>query len=335
MTQNEYTITFEHQFTKGLLRGVALSVAPWTLHQYNTEASVSQPVLQSNGQPLIENNTVVNGPAVATNLGTEYASGVDLNVTKENPVGLSGQFTASYINEFSSVIPTSGSEDFFPSIPYSSALAGNIYRVGFISPFQATLGLTYKTLSGWRINPRLSYNEGYPIGEGTLTAVLLNGKAYNVPNTNVLPGSAASSSGVGSPLYVDPLDPGSVFNPNIAATNGFAQGQSAGSKLSPANFYANITLEYSPPSRPWKIGFDVENIFNRYYGQAGAAFNARFQPLATGIGGPLTGASSNATDYTVPYANPLYSSAYGGNGVFVNFPNQQGRNYYAYFSVKI
>ncbi len=335
MTENDYQITLEHQFTKGWLRGVALSVAPWTLHQYDAEASVSQPVLQANGQPLIENNTVVNGPSHATNLGTEYASGVDFNVTKENPVGLSGQFTASYINEFSSVIPTSVSEDFFPSIPYASALAGDVYRVGFISPFQATLGLTYKTLSGWRINPRLTYNIGYPVGQGTLTALLLNNKAYNVPNTNVLPGSAASSAGVGSTYFVDPMNPGSVFAPNIAASSGFAQGTSAGSKLSPQNYLAAITIEYSPPKANYKIGLDIENIFNRLYYQAGAGFNSRFQPIATGIGGPLTGYTSNPTDYSVPYANTQYLPAYGGNGVFTNFPSQQGRNYYVYYSVKI
>jgi outer membrane receptor protein involved in Fe transport len=183
MTANNYQITLSHQFTKGILNGVAISLAPWTTHQYETEASLAQPVLQANGQPLIINGTVVNGPAVATNLGSEHAAGVDLNITKQSAVGLSGQFTASYINEFSSVIPTSGSEDFFPSVPYASALAGDVYRVGFISPFQATMGLTWKTPTGFRINPRLYYDIGYPVGGGNETAIYLNGKAVT-PTTS-------------------------------------------------------------------------------------------------------------------------------------------------------
>jgi hypothetical protein len=333
MTSNNYQLTLEQQFTKGFFKGVALSVAPWLRHQYNTEASVAQPELGPDGRPLIEQGTIVLGPASATNLGKEYASGVDVNITKQNPVGLSGQWTMTYINEFSSVLPTSGDEDFFPSIPYSSALAGNVYRVGFVSPFQTTLGLTYKTTSGWRINPRLSYNVGYPIGTGTLTADIVNGVAVNVPNTNVLPGGAATSEGIGPAYYVDPLDPGSVFNPNVDATRGNSETSSPGGKLSAPNFLAGITLEYSPPKAKYKVGFDVENIFNRVY--FGPGFNGLYQPLATGIAGPLTGQSYTAIDYTQPYAYPVTPSAFGGNGVFVNTPGAIGRTFYAYYSVKI
>jgi hypothetical protein len=333
MTSNNYQVTLEHQFTKGFLNGVAISVAPWTRHQYNTEASVAQPEIGKNGLPLIANGNVVLGPASATNLGKEFANGVDVNITKENPVGLSGQWTMTYVNEFSSVLPTSGSEDFFPSIPYSSALAGNVYRVGFLSPFQTTLGLTYRTESGWRVNPRLTYNVGYPIGAGTLTSDIINGVAMNVPNTNVIPGGAATSEGIGPAYYVDPLNPGSLTNPNIVASRGNAETASPGGKLSPSNFYANITLEYAPKNKPFKVGFDVENMFNRYYG--GPSLNPRYQPIATGIAGPLTGQSTHSVDYREPYANPIYEPAYGGNNVFLNFPNSIGRSYYFYYSVKI
>ena len=60
-------------------------------------------------------------------------------MTKDATTGLSGQFTATYINEYSNVIPLSASEDFFPSIPPASLLLGNLYRVGFLSPFQTTV----------------------------------------------------------------------------------------------------------------------------------------------------------------------------------------------------
>jgi hypothetical protein len=332
MTENDYQVTLEHQFTKGFLNGVAFSIAPWTRHQYNTEASLSQPLI-IDGAPLVENGTVVLGPSIPTNLGKEFASGIDLNVTKENPIGLSGQFTATYINEFSSVLPTSGSEDFFPSIPYSSGLAGNVYRVGFLSPFQATLALTYKTPSGWRINPRVTYNMGYPIGVGTLTADLINGVPYNIANTNELPSGAASSEGIGPAYYVDPLDPGSVINPNIDASRGTSETSSPGGKLSPPNFFAGITVEWNAPRNNYKVGFDVENIFNRIYG--GPSINGSCQFVATGLCGPLSGYSTLLSQYFVPYATPITASQFGGQNVYTNFPYNIGRIYYVYYSVKI
>ncbi|MDQ2866040.1 MAG: TonB-dependent receptor [Candidatus Eremiobacteraeota bacterium] len=335
MTSNNYQLTFQHQFTKGALRGVAFSVAPWTRRQYDTEASVAQPVLNSAGQPLIQNGAVILGPGSATNLGKEYATGVDVNITRENPVGLSGQWTMSYVNEFSSVLPTSASEDFYPSIPYSSALAGDVYRVGFVSPFQTTLGLTYRTPNGWRINPRLSYDVGYPIGNGTTTADIINGVAVNIPNTNAVPGGAAGSQGLGATYYVDPLNPGSVFDPNIVASRGSNETSSAGGKLTNPDFYANVTIEYAPKDAHYKVGFDVENVFNRLYSANGVFLNDRYQPIATGIGGPLTGYSAIATDYAVPFANPQYRSAFGGNQIFTTFPNGNPRSYYFYYEIKI
>ncbi|MDE2481046.1 MAG: TonB-dependent receptor [bacterium] len=335
MVSNNYQITFQHQFTKGALNGVAISIAPWLRHQTNTEATVAQPLLGSNGLPVIKNGQVIFGPASATNLGKEFGDGIDVNITRESRTGLSAQWTMTYVNEFSSVLPTTAGEDFFPSIPYASVLAGNQYRVGFLSPFQTTLGLTYRTKNGWRINPRFSYDVGYPVGNGTLTAAIINGVAVNIPNTNVLPGGAAQSSGLGAGSYVDPLNPGSVFNPNVIASRGNSETSSPGGKLTKPNFLANVTVEYSPPKGNYKLGFDVENIFNKYYAPNGTFLNDRYQPIATGIAGPLTGSSYQPTDYQVPFANPQYASAYGGNGVFANFPNSQGRAYYFYYSVRI
>ncbi len=332
MTSNNYQATLQHQFTKGFLNGVAISIAPWTRHQYNTEASLSQPLI-INGATVVQNGSVVLGPSLATNLGKEFATGVDLDVTREVANGVSFQWTGSYINEFSSVLPTSGSEDFFPSIPYASAVAGNVYRVGFVSPFQTTLGLTFRTKSGWRINPWVAYNIGYPIGVGTLTADMLDGVAYNIPNTNEVPGGAASSEGIGPNYYVDPLNPGSVLDPNISAARGTQETSSPGGKLSPPNVFANLTLDWSPPSKRYTLGFSVDNIFNRIY--SGAYINGGCQIVATGLCGPLSGYSTLATAYNVPYATPVGLDQFGNSSVFANYPTSTGRIYYGYISVKI
>jgi hypothetical protein len=219
----------------------------------------------------------------------------------------------TYQNEFSNVIPGSPSEDFFPSIPPASLQLGNLYRVGFLSPFVGTLALQERTRTGWRINPVIYYNHGYPIGKGLLTANTVNGLPYNIPNTNVS-NSAALGGSTGAPQYIDPRNPGSLFNPNIDATRGTPETPAAGGILSSARFSpVQLTVEYQSPRNPRStFGAVVFNVFNQLYG--GPGYNGRFQPIATGIGGPYSGYSSTAT-------NPLY---YGT----LNYTERQGNQPY-------
>jgi hypothetical protein len=329
MTSDNYQVNFQTQFTRGVLNGVAVSIAPWYRFQHNTTANESAPVIGPNGLPEVINGQILTYPPVLKNNGKEFATGIDLNITREIAYGLTGQLTGSYINEFSSVIPTSSSEDFYPNIPPASLLLGNEYRVGFVSPFQTTLGLTYKTRSGWRVNPRLYYNVGYPTGLGTLTSALINGKPYNLPNTNALVGDAPN----GPACFVDPMNPGSLFNPNIAACRGSAEAPSPGGKLTPANTTGAITVEFAAPHSAITYGLDVENLFGEIYN--GALFNARYQPIATGISGPLTGYSINPTNYTnYPSAWPQYASFARGKDVFVDFPGNPGTTFYFYIQAR-
>ena len=329
-TSDNYQFTIQHQFTSGFLNGVAVSVSPWYRNQHDTIAAAQSPILTATGQPLVINGAIQFGPAVLSNNGKEHATGIDLNITRQVAYGLSGQLTASYINEFSSVIPLSTNEDFFPSIVPASVDLGNVYRVGFLSPFQATLGLTYRTRSGWRINPRYSYNIGYPTGVGTTTAAFVNGVPLNLPNTNVLPGSAPS----GPYYYIDPMNPGSFVTPNIAASRGESEASSPGGKLTPPNGSVALSLEYAPPQSRLSYGVDMFNLFNQIY--SGPALSARYQPLATGISGPLSGFSTSGINYTnYPSARPVYGSYIHGNQVWVDTPDAIGRTFFFYVKVRI
>jgi hypothetical protein len=329
-TSDNYQVTFQHAFTSGLLNGVAVSVSPWYRNQHDTIAAESSPILTPSGTPLVINGVIQFGPQVVTNNGKEHATGIDFNLTRNVAYGLSGQLTASYINEFSSVIPLSTNEDFYPSVVPASVALGNVYRVGFLSPFQATLALSYRTRSGWRFNPRYTYNIGYPTGVGTLTAADVNAVAYNLPNTNVLPGSAPA----GPYAYIDPLNPGSFFKPNIAATRGESETSSPGGKLTPPNGFFDFSLEYAPPNSRFAVGADIFNIFNEVY--SGAALSGRYQPIATGISGPLTGFSTSPINYTTyPSAFPHYQPYENATGVWVNFPNNPGRSFFVYMRVRV
>lgn len=342
-TSDNYELSLQHQFTGKFLNGVALNISPWYRNQHDTIAQESSPILDNHGNPLVVNGALQFGPPVLTNAGKEHATGIDFNLARTVPVGLSFQLTASYINEFSSVIPLSGSEDFYPSVVPQSLQLGNEYRVGFVSPFQSTLALSYRTANGWRFTPRYSWNIGYPTGLGLLTPAYINGVAYNVPNTN---GVGAGGAPDGAACFIDPTNPGSQFNPNEAACRGNAEAASAGGKLSPQNSFTDLTLEYSPPKSNVTLGLNVNNIFNQTL--SGADFNARYAPLATGITGPLTGYSASSSPYpttsgcsTAPVtcnylsAMPFYGSFMRGQQTYINVPDQLGRTFYLYLQVKV
>ncbi|MDP9023869.1 MAG: TonB-dependent receptor, partial [Candidatus Eremiobacteraeota bacterium] len=327
-TFNNYDFSYSHLFPHQL----SVKVTPFYNKSYQQVASTSLPILK-NGQPVLDAfGAPVLGPAVNTNLGKSSITGVEFLMTKEAAYGLSGSLSLTYQNEFSNVVPTSGSEDFFPSIPPASLQLGNLYRVGFLSPFVGNLSIQERTRTGWRINPVVFYNHGYPIGSGLLTATTVNGVNYNLPNTNVSnsPQLGASS---GAPQYVDPRNPGSLFNPNVAATRGTPETASAGGVLSSARFApVQLTLEYTSPRNPRStFGGIVFNVFNNTIGRP--SLNSRYAPVATGIGAPYSGYTRFAT-------NPLY---YGfrnftearGNQAYIMNPNLQPRRVQFYYQLSI
>ena len=287
-TFNNFDLSYSHEFK----RGIGLKVTPFYRRGYDGVTLTSSPLTTPDGSLRTDaNGAVILGPVVASNLGVSRTTGVELLLTKEAALGFSGSFSATYINELTNVPPLSTSEDVFPTIPPASLVLGNLYRVGFLTPLQATLALQYKTKNGWRINPVVQYQRGYPLGAGSLTAVFINGKAYNVPATNV----SSPNGSPGATSYVDPQNPGSLQNPNIAATRGFTEGASPGGFLSNARLNTNLSVEYSPPGSRSTLGIFVSNLFNQLYGYP--SLNGRYQPLAEGIAGIKTGTSTNPINF--------------------------------------
>jgi len=296
-TLNNYDASLQHDFGNGL----SAKLTPFYRRGYDVLAQFAFPLVV-NGQPVFDQNgNAINGPTTTSNLGTSYTTGVEFYMTKTATYGLSGTLSLTYINEFTNVIPLSGNEDFFPAIPPASLFQGNIYRVGFISPFNGVAALQYKWRSGWRVNPIIGFNIGYPIGTGLITAYGLNGKYYNLPATNVTNGSTSANQ------YVDPANPGTVFHPNVAASRGTPEKNSAGGVLSaPRINIANLDVEYNKPGSRSTVGLLVSNLFNQIYSEP--SFNGRYQPVATGISGPKSGTTSGQ----------------------VLFPGQGYRNYASY-----
>ena len=320
--------SWEHQFTRGFLNGISFKLTPWYRKAQDESAQVATPKIV--GGIILTNpitGAIIFNPTTSNNLGKNQAMGFEAQFTKEQTYGLSGQVSFTYQNELSSVIPGSSSEDFYPSIPAQSVLLGNIYRAGFLSPFVASFDFSYQTHNGWRISPQTQWNIGYPISPGLITSAFVNGQPYNLPFTNACPGCSTTSTG----QYVDPMNPGSFFAPNIAANRGIPMQAANGGKLSHPSSTTNLTIEYNAP-KTWSAGVQVFNLFGALYG--GPSLNGRWQPVANGIGGPLT--AQNATGYQFPQYGMIanYGSLRNGQNAYIDTPSGI-RSFVFYFQVKM
>jgi hypothetical protein len=327
-TFNNFDASYSHQFP----HQVSMKITPFYNKSYNQVAATSLPIVRG-GVPLLDAFGAPQlGPAINTNLGKSQIMGTEFLLTKEAAYGLSGSLSLTYQNEFSNVIPTTGGEDFFPTIPPASLALGNLYRVGFLSPFVGSLALQERTRSGWRINPVIYYNHGYPIGSGLLTPNTINGVNYNLPNTNIT-NSGQLGANLSAPQYVDPRNPGTLFNPNVAATRGTPETASAGGVLSSARFApVQLTIEYSSPRNPRStFGAEMFNVFNYIYRVP--ATNLRYQPIATGIAGPYSGYSSLTTN-PLYYGIRNYTEAFGNRAYIMN-PSQLPRRVDFYWQLNL
>ncbi len=303
--------SYQHDFGKG----ISMKVAPFYRRGYDVFARTQSqrflngvPLLNAAGAPQLN-------PAIGSNLGINRTTGAELYITKTANYGFSGTLSLTYVNEFSNVVPTTSREDFFPTIPPASLALGNVYRVGFLSPLTGTLAVQYKTRSGWRINPIVGFDNGFPYGSGLLTSFTLNGVNINVPNTNVT--SPAGLGGTtGAVQYVDPVNPGTVFAPHVVATRGTPEKNAAGGVLTaPRINVANLDFEYNRPGSRNTFGLLITNLFNQIYGEP--ALNTRYQPLATGISGVKSGSLAVAQ---TPSLGPNFGDLNFGPVRFGQYP---------------
>ena len=283
-TYNNYDFSYSHEFGGN----VGVKITPFYKRGYDVNIFAQQPI---GTDP--NTNAPIFGPSTLTNLGLDKTTGVEFLLTKDVQYGLSGFLALTYVNRLQTIPPgyAGQTEDFYPAAPPQSLALGSLYKAGFLSPLSGRLGLTYRTRGGFKFNPIISYDKGYPIGAGTLTSAFVNNKATVVPNVNIsIPGfgpvsNTGASNGVGQ--YVDPVNPGSIAKPVIAATRGTAETSLAGGVLSKARFNTDMSFEYSFPNTRSTIGVYVSNVFDQIYSEP--SLNNRYQPVATGIAGPNTG----------------------------------------------
>jgi hypothetical protein len=302
-TTSNTDLTYQHQFKNGM----ALKFTSYYKREFAVPAfALISQVLNPQGVPI----TQVFG---VNNVGINKTSGLEFGLqSADHPTGFLGYVSATYANVIDSVPPLVSGEDELPLIPTASLLLGDTYRAGYVSPLVINLGAQYKFHNGFRINPVLTYDRGYPIGVGNLKASTDPfGGFANLPQSNLNPPTLSGYNQITGAFnatnYVDPVNPGTKINPNIAASRGTPETSAAGGILSRPRLNANITFEFTRNRNTF--GLLVQNVFANQFGEP--IPNPYYQPVATGIAGPQTGQTSAAIPGTVTYA-------YGG---FRNIPN--------------
>jgi len=315
---SNYDVAYSHQFTKGALAGVGLKLTGFARRGFNIE----EDILLSNGPPSPLTGETSGSVYTTKPDGEEKTAGLEfLLTTPDRPVGFSGFVSSTYISEFQSQPPVASgafASDNLPGLVNENVLqTGVLFRAGYVAPFQARAGITYKTKTGLTVTPILSGTTGYPFGVGQSTIGSVNGTLQFLPQTNY--GIGAPFAGTGGPdhaynatSYVDPANPGSYLNPNIAATRGYTEPALAGNNLTNPTSNLDLSIEQALSKR-LHFGIYLSNVWNV---QNGLPYqNSLWQPVATGVGGPLTGQQFvNANPASPYYANYVA----GGRDEYVN-----------------
>lgn len=268
-TFTNYDFSFSHEFASG----AALKVTPFYRRGYN---------IVETSQTLLGIDTVTGtellSPEVQSNLGLQTAAGVEfLATTPLKPTGLSGTFSATYINQI-------GNDPPGEYLPTASVQLGNLYHSPTLAPFQSTLALTYRSRGGLRINPIFTFKSGYPYGAGTNQAFTLNGSAQYIPYANGIFANAFSN--VLSACSLNPQNPGISTAPNCYATRGLESATSAaGSLLSHPSLNTDLTIEMTPTNgkRGLTYGIAITNLFDNVSSVPFANLTRDCQLVTTGL----------------------------------------------------
>ncbi|HVN69013.1 MAG TPA: TonB-dependent receptor [Candidatus Binatia bacterium] len=302
-------ISWAHEFHDGS----AMKITPFYRRGYNVIEQTAQ-IIGFNYQT----GSPVYGDVQYSNQGIQKATGVEALYTKELNYGLSMQVGATYISQFGNEPPGAFLQ------PAALAL-GEVYRSPDLSPFQLNAAFNYKTPKGWRFNPVIAVNAGYPYGEGYYTAVYCNGIPVIVPNTSL--GVIYSQT----PGYIDPLDPGSCTKPNIAATRGIAERGLPGGFLTTPRVDVNFTIEYRPQVRGLMqsvFGLQVVNLLNQLY-NVPVTNGCYGSPVTTG----LANGTAPCTYSSAPYAPPDVASH--SASPYLTYPNEPPISFRLYYQVTI
>lgn len=253
-------------------------------------------VLPANFRTAIAAGQSPGGVGVPTNAGELRAHGLELALDR-GPLSLS----ATYVRAFSS----SASQFGYNDLNAPAIAAGHLFPVGYVPDLTALLAYRAKVGRNVTLTPVLSYESGYPYGNGRAVWIFdpVTNKPVQVPNDNHV------NPGYSYYFLADPSKPyDPATNPHIGSL-GTPEGNDPNTLRSKPQLLVSLHAEATLTPRV-SLLFDVANLF-------GTATPTQQQGNPYLIGPP-------------GYAggNPLYAAYYGsvfgqgsytlGNGVPTN-----------------
>ncbi len=135
-------------------------------------------VLPTNYRNSLNAGENPNAIGVPTNAGQLRSHGMELWVRN-------GGFTL--VGNYNHTLSSSIYQFAFNDLNAPAILAGHLFPANYIADFTATASYEFDFLRHrLRVTPMLSYESGYPYGNGTMVWEVVNGKPVQVPNDNYL-----------------------------------------------------------------------------------------------------------------------------------------------------
>ena len=219
-------------------------------------------VLPFNFRSAVASGIEPNGVGVPTNVGELRAHGFEFFV-KNGGLALN----TNYIHAFSS----SASQFAYNDLNAPAIAAGALFPIGYVPAFTATLSYEMDFAQRrLRVTPSLSYESGYPYGNGKEVWIFspATGKPIEVPNDNFYnPGANYYFlANPNCPLNQVPNAAGGACvsgnNPYIANL-GTPEGNTPNTLTSPPQIIANLHLEYDLSPRLTAV-LDVVNLLGNF-----------------------------------------------------------------------
>jgi hypothetical protein len=252
-----------------------------------------------------------NGVGVPTNVGDLRANGFELNVKNGGFA-----FNANVVRAFSS----SASQFAYTDLNAPAVAAGHLFPVSYEPDFTAELSYEFTALHhGLRIRPSISYQTGYPYGNGKDVWVFnpVTNKPELVPNDNYW------NPGYNYYFLRDPSMPfNATTNPYIGNL-GTNEGSDPNTLRGPSQFLANLHMEGDLSKRA-TIVVDIANVFGQFAPTAYQGNPYLIGPPGYAGGNPLYEAAYQAvTGFAAPYS--LGNGVPTNDGVHAVVPWSYGR----------
>ncbi len=290
-TTNVFNYTFE-----GGSRQTPFRVTYFAEHERNRID-----VLPANFRSVAAGDANASAIGVPTNAGELVGHGLDFWIKH-------GGFTleSNYIRAYSS----SASQFAYNDLNAAAVAAGHLFPVGYVPDFTTTLSYAVKAGKRVRITPALSYESGYPYGNGTKVWVFdpVTGKPEAVNNDNYL------NPGYNYYFLANPALPFNARTNPYIGTLGTNEGSDPNTLRTPPQLLVSLHLEGDIAPRVTAF-VDFVNLF-------GTATPTQYQGNPYLIGPPGYSGSPAGSNYATYYGSQLAGGQYTlGNGV----PTNDGR----------